>query len=104
MYWAKAYLGPWQHVFSESGAVFPTNSIKSLGNCRFWYQNKSRVACRGGLRREILVKNVILNFESAGLANNDILCAKIAKNRGRLPTGINGAPSGSHMAPQEGII
>ena len=33
MYWAKACLGPWQHFFSESEPVFPTNSIESFGNC-----------------------------------------------------------------------
>ena len=37
-----------------------------------WSQNKYAVACRGGLRREILVKNDILIFESAFFVENEI--------------------------------
>ena len=36
---------------------------------------------RGGLRREILVKNDILNSESACLAKKKIFCVKMTKNR-----------------------
>ena len=38
----------------------------------FLSQNKYAVACRGGLRRKILVKNDLLKFRKCILANNYI--------------------------------
>ena len=46
------------------------SSIVSVCVCVF----QAFLLVRGGLRREILVKNDIINFESAFLAKNDIFC------------------------------
>ena len=52
---------------------FPYRLNKISWELPVWAQNKYAVACRGGLWREILVKNGIINFENAWLAKHFVL-------------------------------
>ena len=54
------------------GNIFWGRIWETLFECLV--SKKVRGACRGGLRREILVKNDLINFESACFAKNDIFC------------------------------